>query len=73
MEFAVSDLVMAFRPMEPADAHPAPRKNDAQTSSVTVTPSSQDNNVTINRYLLTVTLCGNMGFAKPVTVSGVSL
>ena len=44
-----------------------------QTSSVTVTPSEQGKSATVSRYLLTMTLFGNMGFTKTVAVSGVSL
>ena len=43
------------------------------TFSLTVTPSRQGKGVTVSRYLLTVTLFGNIGFTKTVTVSGVSL
>ena len=44
-----------------------------QISSVTITPSEQGKRVTVSRCVLTVTLFGNMGFTKTVTVSRVSL
>ena len=43
------------------------------SSSVSVTPSRQGKSVTVSRYLLTLTLFGNMGFTKSVTVRGLSL
>ena len=48
-------------------------KLDLKTTSVAVTPSGQGKSVTVRRYLLTMTLFGDMGFTKTVTVSRVSL
>ena len=33
-------------------------------------PLGTRKSVTVSRYLLTVTLVGNMGFTKPITASG---
>ena len=49
------------------------RADALQTSSVTVTSSGKGKSVTASRYLITVTLVGNKGFAKTVTVTGLTV
>ena len=58
------------RPKKKGFILPSAPSLSVQTSSVTVTPSGQVKSVTVSRYLLTMTLFGNMGFTKAVTVSG---